>query len=53
MTHTERLRFLREWLKELNATYPDENQKKIECLGWAIKECEKSESRRASRQNRR
>ena len=46
MTHKERLKFMREWLKDLNNIYPEENQKEIECLGWAIKECQKNESRR-------
>jgi hypothetical protein len=49
MTHKERLKFMREWLKDLNDIYPEENKKEIECLGWAIKECHKNESRRESK----
>lgn len=41
MEHNKRLLFMREWLKELNK-YPEENKKEIECLGWAIKQCQKN-----------
>ena len=51
MTHQERLKFMRDWLKDLNNIYPDENKKEIECLSWAIKECHKNESRRESKKN--
>lgn len=48
MTHSERLKFMREWLKTLNDTYPDEHKKEIECLGWAIKECQRNVNKKAS-----
>ena len=48
MTHSERLKFMREWLKTLNDTYPDEHKKEIECLGWAIKECQRNVNKKTS-----
>lgn len=41
MNHNERLRFMRAWLKDLNDIYPKDNQKEIECLSLAIKQCQK------------
>ena len=49
MTHNERLKFMRQWLKDLNDIYPDENKKEIECLSCAIKECHKNVSRQGSK----
>lgn len=51
MTHNERLKFMRQWLKDLNDIYPDENKKEIECLSWAIKECHKNVSRQESKKH--
>lgn len=45
MNVDDRLRFMRNWLKDLNNFYPEDNQKKIECLSWAIKQCQKNVDR--------
>lgn len=45
MAPQERLKYMREWLKHLNDTYPEDNKKKIECLNWAIKQCQKNVDR--------
>lgn len=52
MTHSERLKFMRQWLKDLNNIYPDENKKEIECLNWAIKECQRNVNKKASENNK-
>lgn len=60
MDNNERLKFMREWLKELES-YSFENtymrseeeksiRKKIECLGWAIKRCQQSVDRKRDRE---
>ena len=46
MTPQERLKFMREWVKDLNDTYPEENKNAIECLNWAIKQCQKNVDRK-------
>lgn len=48
MTHQERLKVMREWVKELKTTQPQEN-KKIESLNWAIKICLKHVSKKSSK----
>ena len=45
MNVDDRLRFMRNWLKDLNRLYPEEHRKEIECLGWAIKQCQKNVDR--------
>lgn len=42
MAPQERLEFMRDWLKDLNNTYPENHKKEIECLNWAIKQCQKN-----------
>lgn len=54
MDNNERLKFMREWLKELEY-YADEDKqfrKKVECLGWAIKKCKSSVDRKADKEKR-
>lgn len=56
MDNNERLKFMREWLKELECYSPKDTyiyreedkqtRKKIECLGWAIKQCHKNVDRK-------
>lgn len=60
MDNNERLKFMREWLKELEGCYPKDTyiyreddkcmRKKIECLGWAIKQCRKNVDRKADKE---
>ena len=52
MTHNERLKFMRRWLDGLKNTYPDENKREIECLSWAIKECQRNVNRKESENNK-
>lgn len=42
MNVDDRLKFMRDWLKDLKNILPEDNQKEIECLGWAIKQCQKN-----------
>lgn len=52
MDNNERLKFMREWLKELEY-YAEEDKhfrKKVECLGWAIKQCKKYTDRKAEKE---
>ena len=42
MNNNERLKFMREWLFDLNRYYPEKNKNEIECLNWAIKQCQKN-----------
>ena len=54
MTHAERLKFMRRWLKDLNNADVDDGEgrreieKEKECLSWAIKECQKSVDRKVA-----
>jgi len=60
MDNNERLKFMREWLKELEDCSPKDTyscreedkrmRKKIECLGWAIKQCRKNVDRKADKE---
>lgn len=60
MDNNERLKFMREWLKELEDCSPKGTyiyreeykrmRKKIECLGWAIKRCQQSVDRKRDRE---
>ena len=45
MNHSERLKYMRDWLKDLENTCPEEI-KKAECLSWAIKQCQKNVDRK-------
>lgn len=47
MDHKQRLKFMREWLKALK-NEPENKQKEIECLSWAIKQCQKNVDRKKS-----
>lgn len=49
MDNNERLKFMRDWLKDLQTTNPEDNKKEIECLGWAIKQCKKNVDRKRER----
>lgn len=51
MNVDDRLKFMRDWVKYVNDTYPEENQKKIECLNWAIKQCQKTLDRNRSKKS--
>lgn len=52
MNVDDRLKFMRDWVKELNKIYPEEHQKEIECLNWAIKQCQKNvDSNRDKKKN--
>lgn len=50
MNHNERLKFMREWLKDLKNIFPEDNQKEIECLSWAIKQCQKNVDRKRDKE---
>lgn len=45
MMPEQRLKFMREWLNDLNRYYPEEHKNEIECLNWAIKQCQKNVDR--------
>ena len=47
----QRLRFMRSGLKKLNE-FPEENKREIECLGWAIKNCQKNVDKKRSEMRR-
>lgn len=52
MDNNERLKFMREWLKELEYCAEEDKhfRKKVECLGWAIKQCKKYTDRKAEKE---
>ena len=50
MNHSEKLKFMRDWLEDLKNIYPEDNQKEIECLGWAIKQCQKNVDRKRDKE---
>ena len=52
MDNNERLKFMREWLKELEYYSVEDKhfRKKVECLGWAIKRCQQSVDRKRDRE---
>ena len=52
MNHDERLKFMRLWLKDLNNIYPKDNQKEIECLSCAIKQCQKNVDSKRDKQRK-
>lgn len=52
MNHNERLKFMRDWLEDLKNIYPEDNQKEIECLGWAIKQCQKNVDRKRDKEKK-
>ena len=46
MTNRERITLMRCWKEKLIAEDSDANRAKIVCLSYAIKQCDKNESRR-------
>lgn len=48
MTPEQRLKFMRGWLKDLS-DFPEKNKNEIECLNWAIKQCQKNVDRNRDR----
>lgn len=42
MNVDDRLKFMREWVFDLKRYYPEEHKNEIECLNWAIKQCQKN-----------
>lgn len=52
MDNNERLKFMREWKKDLEQfAEEDKNiRRKVECLGWAIKKCKSSVDRKADKE---
>ena len=50
MAPEQRLKFMREWLEDLKNIMPEDNQKEIECLGWAIKQCKKNVDRKRDKE---
>ena len=52
MTVDERLKFMRMWVNDLKTYYPEEREKQIECLNWAIKQCQKSVDRSREQKKR-
>lgn len=50
MNHNERLKYMRDWLKYLENIHPEENKREIECLGWAIKQCQKNVDRKRDKE---
>ena len=46
MTNRERITMMRRWKEQLHNEDADANRAKIECLSYAIKQCDKNESRR-------
>lgn len=52
MTIDERLKFMRAWVYDLNKYYPEGRKEQIECLNWAIKQCQQNVNRkRAQKKN--
>ena len=45
MIPEQRLKFMREWLHDLNRYNPEDHKNEIECLNWAIKQCQKNVDR--------
>ena len=52
MNHDERLKYMRAWLRDLKTIFPEDNKKEIECLSWAIKQCQKNVNKKRSEENR-
>ena len=50
MDVNDRLKFMRLWLNDLKNIDPEENKKEIECLGWAIKQCQKNVDRKRDKE---
>lgn len=50
MTHKERLSFMRDWLATLQLYYPEKSKKEVECLSWAIKQCQKNVDRKRDKE---
>lgn len=46
MTNRERIAMMRRWKEQLKSEDSDVNRVKIECLSYAIKQCDKNESKR-------
>lgn len=55
MDNNERLKFMREWLKDLEYfSKEDKNiKRKVECLSWAIKQCQKNVDRKRDKERER
>lgn len=49
MTNRERIKYLRNWRDQLQSENSSSNDKKIECLNYAIKQCDKNESKREAK----
>lgn len=52
MTNLEKIQYLRNWVESLKEEDPGKNNKKIESLNYAIRQCEKNESRRLNEQKK-
>ena len=52
MTVDDRLKFMRMWVNDLQKYYPEDHKNEIECLNWAIKQCQKNvDSNRDKKRN--
>lgn len=49
MTNRERITMMRRWKEQLMAEDSNANRAKIECLSYAIKQCDKNESKREAK----
>lgn len=49
MTNRERIAMLRQWKEQLITEDSNTNRVKIECLSYAIKQCDKNESKREAK----
>ena len=45
MNVDDRLKFMRGWVNDLSTYYPESHKNEIECLNWAIKQCQKNLNR--------
>ena len=46
MTIDDRLKVMRAWVNDLKTYYPEEREHQIECLNWAIKQCQQNVNRK-------
>lgn len=49
MNIDDRLKFMRAWVNDLKAHRFDTHEHQIECLNWAIKQCQQNVNRKRDR----
>lgn len=52
MTVDDILKFMRLWVHDLKQYHPEERKNEIECLNWAIKQCQKNVDRSRDKKKR-